>query len=63
MEIDHRWAVNLSVVSPLGENTAWCDYSVLDSLARKIDLPSPYRNPDKTLSSLIVFMGEHYVED
>jgi len=60
MRINYRWALGLSVVSPRGENRGWCYLSVLEGLAERLRMPNPYRNPDRTFTSLIMFMGWSY---
>jgi len=38
-------------------------YSALDSLAERLEIPSPYRNPDQTFTSLIMSMGKYYKDN
>ena len=62
MDIDYKWALNLSVVCPKAEGTGWYYYSVLEGLAEKLSMPNPYRNPDKTFSRLIYEEARSYLK-
>ena len=54
MQIDRRKALALSVLLPKGKYLGWVPYEeIVDTFYQRVGRSNPYRNPDKTLDSLI----------
>lgn len=53
MEIDKKREMDLSVLFPQDKYLSWIPYEMMDTLYKKYGWTNPYRNPDKTLDSLI----------
>ena len=48
-----REELDYSVLLPQEEYSSWVPYEVMDTLYEKFGWSNPYRNPDRTLDSLI----------
>lgn len=46
------WVINMSVLIGLC-GVDWIYYETISSLTERLEMSNPYRNPDKTLASLI----------
>lgn len=53
-----KWHISLCCLAGQ-EGRTFVYYKTVETLAEKLDMPSPYRNPDRTFASLIVFIARH----